>query len=76
MALALHVPAHDAETHHRSAIPGNKGRNDGVEGAFAATHLVGMAGLQGECTPAVLQADTGFRHDQAGAEAVIVALDK
>ena len=77
MALVLHRSAHDAEGHLRRAVGVHgKGRDDGVRGALARPHLVGVTGFGAEAMAAVLQADAGARHHHAGAKAHVVGLDE
>ncbi len=76
VALRLHVAAHHAEAHDRLAAPGEKPGNDGVEGTLARADLVRMPGLQAESGAAILQADAGAGHHDAGAEAHVIGLDE
>ncbi len=80
MALGLHVGTHHAITHHRLAVAGQEGRDDGVERAFARCHQVGGVTTRGcaqvETVTPVLQADAERRLDRAGAKTHVIALDE
>ena len=77
MPLRLHRAAHDAEGGERGAVRlhGEAG-DDGVERPLSGRDLVDMAGRQREAGAAVLQADAGAGHDDAGAEAHEIRLDE
>src|SRR5690348_6344629 len=76
MSLRLYRAAHHTEGRVGRTIPGDKARNDRMERAFAAADQVRMTGLQRESGTAVLQADAGSRHDNAGTEAHVVRLNQ
>ena len=54
VSLGLHVAPHDAETKHRSAVPGDEARDDGVVGALARRYAVGMVRVQAKTRAPVL----------------------
>jgi len=75
MALRLHVGAHHAKAHHRLAVLGQKGRNDGVKRALAWCNLVDARG-KAEAVAAVLQADAELRLHAARAKTHVIALNE
>ena len=76
MALRLHVAAHHAEAHLRLAVFREERRDDGVERPLARRHAVRAGRIEREAVAAVLHRDAPFRHDDARAEAHVVALDE
>src|SRR5438132_7821126 len=54
VTLRLHVAAHDAKDKPGLAVPGNHGRNDGMEGTLVRLQAVGVTGIEGEERAAVL----------------------
>ena len=76
VSLGLHVPAHDAETHHRFSVAREEGRDDGVEGSLARAHQVVAGLVQREAVASVLQAQAVARHDHARTKAHVIALDE
>ena len=75
VALSLHRTTHDAEAHQRFAVFAEKARDDGLKRTFARGDDIGMTRFQVEAVAAVLQADAGAGHHDAGAEAGVVGLD-
>ena len=73
--LGLHVTAHDAERAQGLAVPRQEPGNDGVVRVLARRDDVGVALGKGEARAAVLQADARARHEHAGPEALVEALD-
>src|SRR5690606_12632715 len=76
LALRLHVAAHDAESEQGAAGPRRKARNNSMKGPLAGRVGVRVRRIERERRAAVLQAEAIARHGDAGAEAVIVALDQ
>jgi len=54
MTLRLHIAAHDAEAHLRRAVSGEKCGDDGVEGAFARGHHIGVIGFETKTASTIL----------------------
>ena len=76
VTLGLEVPAHDPEGQHRAALPGDEGRDDGVEGALAGLETVPMPGIQGEGLPPVLDGEAHTVRADPGPEPPVHALDE
>ncbi len=75
MPLRLHVATHDAEGAEGAAVFQDKAGDDRVVGLFSGCEAVGMGRVERKVSAAVLQADAGTPHDDAGAESHVVALD-
>ena len=76
MPLRLHVAAHDAEAHQRPPVLGEEGGDDGVERPLAGATQFGLPASSVKAVAAVLHRHAPPRHDDAGAEAHVVALDE
>src|SRR3954470_14971908 len=76
MALGLHVSPHDAERPEQRAIAQQQDRDDRVVRALARREPVGMAVLEREAVPAVVQRDARPGRDHERPERVVDALDQ
>ena len=68
--------SHHAERRQRRAVARDEARNDRVERPLAAADFVRMIALERKAGAAILQADAGARHDDAGSESHVVRLDQ
>src|SRR5262249_24529833 len=76
MPLGLYRAAHHADGRVGLAGAGDEPRDDGMERTLAATDEIWMPSSERKAGAAILQADAGARHDDAGAEAHVVRLDE
>src|SRR5437763_17073126 len=76
VSLCLHRAAHDAEGPEQPTVLDEHARNERVEGAPPGAQLVRVPGLVDEAGAAVLEDDARVARDDAGAEALVEALDE
>src|SRR5215207_5559281 len=76
MALRLHIAAHYAEGHHRSAVLGDHRWDDRVKWPLAWGVAIGPPRRKIEQLAAVLQAEPESSRAKSGAEAAEIALNE
>jgi len=76
MTPGLHEAAHHAERSYRLAAASEKTGDDRMIRLFPRLQAVGVIRVEREVGAAVLQRDARSRHDKAGAESHVVALDE
>ncbi|MBA7689438.1 hypothetical protein ES703_97945 [subsurface metagenome] len=76
MPLRLHKATHNTEGEEQSTVLKDHGRDYGVVGPLMRLDAVGMAGLKGKQSAAVLQANAGTSDHNAGAKPLVKAIDE